>query len=73
MISDHYCCRCAVQKLSLPFDGKLIKSSGKSITLQFEEDRWRDVVSRSLTVQQIKHKAGPQHELIIYCKPCDHK
>ena len=72
-MSYHYCRRCSVQELSKPFDGKLVKSSDTSVTLQFKQDRWKDVVTRSLTVQEIKYKAGPEHKLIIYCKPCDHE
>jgi hypothetical protein len=66
-----YCRRCAVETQSAPFDGEIIKETNKYVVIQFEEDRWRDVIARSMVAQDVKHTVKSESSILIYCDPCN--
>ncbi len=66
-----YCVRCATQKLPKSFDAEIVKETKSGILFKFDEDQWRDVVAKSLTVRSVKHVKKPGHLLFIYSRPCD--
>ncbi len=66
-----YCCRCATKKLATGFGADIVRETKTGVLCLFDADRWRNSVSESLKIQEIKHTCKAGHHLFISSDPCD--